>query len=112
MRGIPQGHDNQRLILCHDCSRHNLQDNCEQRDLQGVIVGREAFQTSYNGRLYFVPDEIDTVTMWRCAYCSSWMRDPGDDDPRTPHMWDVVPWKCGECGDLFPDKHEADQCCS
>lgn len=112
MRGIPQGHDAKGMIRCDNCKDYHLQENCRTEVLIGVLEKERQFTSNYNDRSYWLSGSWDEVTMWQCPGCTQWMRDPNDDDPRTPHTYHVVPWKCGECGDIFPYKDEADECCS
>lgn len=112
MRGIPQGHDEQWLIFCHNCEKCYLQSNCSEETLVGYHGDDAEFFTSYNDRTYWLPGKAHEVTMWKCPNCLVWMWDPNDEDPETPRMYRLVPWVCGECGDFHIGKDEADQCCS
>ena len=111
MRSIPQGHALQWLILCHNCDTYYYRETCSTGTLYGYHLSEQQFESSYNKRIYWTDGNVHEVTMYLCPGCKNWMRDPNDDDPETPHMYNVVPWAC-ECGAIYPGKDEADECCS
>jgi len=85
---------------CPGCGSEEDNDDISKKD---VIGGDNP--AVIDDMYWFDPDDTETRTIAYCDSCHEWSE------------WGEWPdrykqWKCSECGGMYDDKYDADQCCT
>jgi len=111
MKAIPIGKTPVTLLWCNHCQKWRVPVQYWERNVQQVIPEDHIFDSDYNHGSRYYETSHDS-TLYQCRMCDQIVVNESDNDEHDLNWNTAVPWKCANCGDVWSDKADADECCT